>query len=95
MRPWTFVTNHAVVLSSIAHNPVITGCELASEIGITERAVRRIIAELENAGYITKQKEGRRVRYEVKQEVDPLQAKRNEISIGELLRVLGNRSQKV
>jgi DNA-binding MarR family transcriptional regulator len=93
MRPWTFVTNHAFVLSSIAHNPIITGCELASEIGITERAIRRIIAELEGAGYITKMREGRRLRYEVKQQAALKTAGQKELTVADLLKVLGNRSE--
>ena len=48
MLPWTFVTNHAVVLSLLARNPIITGHELALEVGISERAIRRIISELYN-----------------------------------------------
>jgi DNA-binding IscR family transcriptional regulator len=52
MSQWTFVTNHAVVLSFIARHPMITGHELALEVGISERAVRRIIAELQDGGYL-------------------------------------------
>jgi len=63
MSKWTFVTNHALVLSHIHRHPLITARELSLEIGITERAIRRIIADLEAEGYIVKTKEGRRVRY--------------------------------
>ena len=66
MAKWTFVTNHAVVLTYLAKHPSITARQLALEIGITERAVRTIIADLESEGYIVKAKEGRRVRYSVK-----------------------------
>jgi len=47
MGKWTFITNHAVVLSYLARHPSITARQLATEIGITERAVRTIIADLE------------------------------------------------
>ena len=57
MSQWTFITNHAVVLSLISRYPVIIGHELALKIGISERAVRRIIAELQDGGYLKKEKE--------------------------------------
>src|SRR4030042_215948 len=65
MPEWMFLTNHALVLSSLAKHPRITARELSTAIGITERAVRRFIADLHAAGYITKKKEGRGVRYRI------------------------------
>lgn len=62
---WTFLTNHALVLRMLALNPQITANEISLQIGITERAVRKIIADFYNAGYILKGKEGRRVRYAI------------------------------
>ena len=59
MPEWTFLTNHALVLSLLAKQPRTTAWELATAIGITERAVCRIIADLDAAGYIGKKKEGR------------------------------------
>ena len=47
MAEWTFLTNHALVLSFLAKHPMITGLEVSREVGITERAVRKIIADLE------------------------------------------------
>ena len=94
MLQWTFVTNHAVVLSFVARHPVITAHELALEIGISERAVRRIIAELQDAGYVTKEKEGRRVRYLVAH-YTPLRHKtQRDKAVGELLKVLGPQQEK-
>jgi DNA-binding transcriptional ArsR family regulator len=63
MATWTFLTNHAIVLSFLAKHPLITGRELSRLIGITERAVRNIISDLESEGYIKGSKEGRQVRY--------------------------------
>lgn len=63
MATWTFLTNHAIVLSFLAKHPLITGRELSRLIGITERSVRNIISDLESEGYIQKFKEGRQVRY--------------------------------
>jgi DNA-binding transcriptional ArsR family regulator len=63
MGSWTFLTNHAIVLSFLAKHPLITGRELSRLIGITERSVRNIISDLESEGYIKGTKEGRQVRY--------------------------------
>jgi len=63
MATWTFLTNYAIVLFLLAKHPLITGRELSSLTGITERSVRNIISELESVGYIKRSKEGRRVRY--------------------------------
>jgi predicted ArsR family transcriptional regulator len=65
MGEWKFVTNHALVLAYLAKHPQVTARELSNSIGITERAVRKIIADLETEGYFRKEKEGRRVRYHV------------------------------
>ena len=63
--PWTFLTNHAHVLLCIAQEPEILMRDLAVRVGITERAVQRIVSELEAEGYLVKHREGRRNRYEV------------------------------
>ena len=62
---WTFLTNHGRVLAFIAKNPQSTTQEITQEAGITLRTVQKIITELEAAGYINRQKEGRRNRYTV------------------------------
>ncbi len=63
---WTFLTNHAHVLLCIARDPQVRIRDLAPQVGITERAVQRILAELEEAGYLTHQREGRRNTYRVR-----------------------------
>jgi len=65
MATWTFLTNHAIVLFFLAKHPLITGRELSTLIGITERSVRNIIADLESEGYIRRSKEGRQVRCKI------------------------------
>ncbi len=65
MTPWTFLTNHAQVLLLLSEEPGARTRELAEKVGITERAVQRIIAELIAAEYLTRTREGRRNRYEV------------------------------
>jgi predicted transcriptional regulator len=62
---WTFLTNHAHVLFCIAQDPEVRLRDVASRVGITERAVQRIVTDLEGAGYLTVTKEGRRNRYQV------------------------------
>ena len=94
MLPWTFVTNHAVVLSFLARHPMITGRQLALEIGISERAIRRIIAELYEGGYIAKGKEGRRVRYQVKRHAHLRHKTQRDAAVGDLLKVLSGSLQK-
>lgn len=62
---WTFLSNHAFVLICIAAEPESRMRDVAARVGITERAVQRIVAELEQAGYLTITREGRRNRYTV------------------------------
>jgi DNA-binding IclR family transcriptional regulator len=62
---WTFLTNHSHVLICIAQQPDVRLSEVARLVGIGERAVHRIVHELEDAGYLTVTKEGRRNIYEI------------------------------
>jgi len=64
---WGFVTNHFYVLRCIARDPSLTLREVAERIGITERAVQRIVAELEEGGYLVRAREGRRNRYVIRE----------------------------
>jgi DNA-binding IclR family transcriptional regulator len=89
MAHWTFITNHAVVLIYLAKNPTITVRQLALEIGITERAVHTIIANLEAEGYIVKAKEGRRTRYSVEAGLPLRHSTQQHMQVGKLLKLLG------
>ena len=62
-RPWTFLTSHARVLILISQSPDIRVRDLAEMAGITERSTQRIIVELEEDGYLTHEKIGRRNHY--------------------------------
>jgi predicted transcriptional regulator len=64
-RSWTFLTNHARVLVKIARNPQSRLRDLALSVGITERAAQSIVNDLEQAGYITRTRVGRRNHYSV------------------------------
>ncbi|SMF46823.1 helix-turn-helix transcriptional regulator [Pseudobacteriovorax antillogorgiicola] len=60
---WTFLTNHAHVFICLAREPQVTLRDVALQVGITERAVQRIVADLEDGGYIVRTKDGRTNRY--------------------------------
>jgi hypothetical protein len=66
---WTFLTNHAHVLLCLSSEPEVRMRDVADSVGITERAVQRIIAELEEAGHIARVRRGRRNHYEVRGEL--------------------------
>lgn len=63
---WTFLTNHAHVLLCIAREPEARMRDVADLVGITERAVQRIVADLEEGGYLERIRQGRRNRYQVR-----------------------------
>ena len=60
---WTFFSNHAHVIILMARSPMIRTRDLAHQIGITERAVQRIIADLVDGAYVSRERIGRRNRY--------------------------------
>lgn len=65
VRGWTFLTNHAHVLLCLAQGESLTARELGMRIGITERSVQAILADLIEDGYLKKSKVGRRNSYTV------------------------------
>lgn len=89
MRGWKFVTNHALVLCLIAQQPRITAREIAANVGITEKATRNIINDLEADGYVTKTKEGRRIRYGINSELPLRHELQEDKAVGDLLEMLG------
>jgi predicted ArsR family transcriptional regulator len=62
---WTFLTNHAHVLVSIANDPDARLRDIATQVGITERAAQTIVADLEAEGYVVRSRVGRRNHYQV------------------------------
>ncbi len=62
-RSWTFITNHAQVLVTVARHPQATVAEVARAARITERSAYRILADLQQAGYVRRRKVGRRNSY--------------------------------
>lgn len=86
---WTFLTNHAHVLLCLARDPEARLREVAAEVGVTERAVQRIVAELEEAGYLERAREGRRNHYVVRPDLPlrhPIEQHRTVASLISLVR---------
>jgi predicted transcriptional regulator len=85
---WTFLTNHAHVLLLISADPEVLLRDVAIKVGITERAVQRIVAELDEAGYLARERDGRRNRYQVRGNLPlrhPIEQHRNVSSLLELM----------
>lgn len=85
---WTFLTNHSHVLIVLAQNPSLVLRAVASRVGITERAVQRIIADLEEAGVIERERVGRQNHYRVRTNVPlrhPIEAHR---TVGDLVGII-------
>jgi DNA-binding IclR family transcriptional regulator len=81
---WTFLSNHAHVLLLLAKEPEIRLRDVADRVGITERAVQRIVADLEHGRYIERVRTGRRNRYKVHPEMPlrhPIEAHRRIASL--------------
>lgn len=85
---WTFLTNHAHVLLCVARDPGARLRDVADDVGITERAAQRIIADLVDGGYLEREREGRRNRYRLHTEAPLRHPLEQEHAIGEILRVL-------
>ena len=91
---WSFLSNHALALIHVGGRPESTGLELAAAIGITERATRRILVELQSEGYIEREKVGRRNRYRVDVHRPLFRIAEKELTAGQLLElVLGRQDQ--
>jgi DNA-binding transcriptional ArsR family regulator len=89
MGSWSFLTNHARVLLCIAHDPGIRLRDVAAMVGVTERSAHDIVTDLVGAGYVVKDKDGRRNRYRIQGHLplrDPIS---HEPTVGELLDLLG------
>jgi DNA-binding transcriptional ArsR family regulator len=85
---WDFLTNHAHVLVCVAHDSGIRLRDIAAAVGITERAAHRILSELVEEGYVLRERQGRRNRYQVKPELPLRHPLVQEREVGELLQVL-------
>jgi Mn-dependent DtxR family transcriptional regulator len=85
---WTFLSNHAHVFLVIARDPEIRLRDVADKVGITERAVQRIVTDLEEGGFLTRERTGRRNRYDLHPHLPlrhPIESHR---TIGDLLSLI-------
>jgi DNA-binding MarR family transcriptional regulator len=85
---WRFVTNHAHVLEAIADDPTLRLRDIAAAVGITERTAAQIVTDLEEAGYLTKIRDGRRNHYEIHEELPLRHPQHRHRTVGELIRFL-------
>ena len=88
MPAWTFLTNHGLVLTYIGSHADSTGLEIAQAVGITERAVRKIVADLQVEGYLEPEKIGRRNRYRTNTALPLRHRGERAVTVGELLELL-------
>ncbi len=87
---WGFLTNHAQALLCIAHDPGVRLREIATTLGITDRAAFGIVTDLVEAGYVVKDKNGRRNRYEVQVDKPLPEALLRQRTVGQLLDLLAH-----
>ncbi len=85
---WTFLTNHSHVLLCLAEDSAMRMRDIAREVGITERAVQRIISDLVNEGYIERVREGRRNTYKINPEKHLRHPLEREKTIQELIELI-------
>jgi DNA-binding MarR family transcriptional regulator len=85
---WTFLTNHARVLLCIARDPGVRLRDIAARLDITERSAYGIVTDLTEAGYIVKQKDGRRNRYEIQEHLPLPEPTSRDRTVGEVLALL-------
>jgi hypothetical protein len=85
---WTFLTNHAQALLCIAHDPGVRLIDIAASLGITERSAYGIVDDLAKGGYVVKEKDGRRNRYEVQGHLPLPDPVIRSATVGEALAVL-------
>jgi DNA-binding IclR family transcriptional regulator len=85
---WSFLTNHARVLICVAQDPGIRLREIGDAVGITERAAHRIVGELADAGYVSRQRVGRRNRYAIRSDLPVPDSLARDRRVADLLAVL-------
>jgi hypothetical protein len=88
VKSWSFLTNHARVLLRIAQDPGARLRDIAAALGITERSAYGIVTDLATAGYVVKQKDGRRKRYQIQAHLPLPEPASQEPAIGDVLAVL-------
>lgn len=85
---WRFLTNHVRTLVCIAHDPRVRLRDIAATLGVTERTAYHLVADLAAAGYLVKDRVGRRNRYDIQVHLPMRDAVGRETTIGEVLDLL-------
>jgi len=93
VKNWTLLTSHAQVLLAIAHDPGIRLRDIAATLGVTERSAYAIVADLTEAGYVAKRKDGRRNRYQIQAQLPVPGLASQHATVGELLSLLAGRPE--
>ncbi|MGH3153994.1 MAG: helix-turn-helix transcriptional regulator [Streptosporangiaceae bacterium] len=88
MASWTFLTHHARVLLLVAHDPGVRLRDIAASLDITERSAFGTLADLVDAGYLVKEKNGRRNRYHIQAHLPLPEPDGRERTVGEILALL-------
>ena len=88
MASWTFLTTHARVLLLVAHDPGVRLRDIAASLDITERTAFGVITDLVEAGYVVKEKDGRRNRYHIQAHLPLPEPATRERTVGEVLALL-------
>jgi DNA-binding transcriptional ArsR family regulator len=88
VAPFGFLTNHGLILLCIADDPRARMRDIAASVDITERAAQRIVADLVEAGYVDRAREGRRNVYTVRRDLPIALPAQRDIDLGSLLGVL-------
>lgn len=88
MASWSFLTNHARVLVCVARDPGVRLRDIAASLDITERSAFGIITDLTEAGYVVKEKNGRRNRYHIQAHLPLPEPIGRERTVGEVLAIL-------
>lgn len=88
MGEWSFLTNHARALLFIAHDPDARLRDLAAALDVTERTAYGIVVDLAEAGYVVKEKDGRRNRYHIQKHLPLHDSVSQKRTIGEVLDLL-------
>jgi predicted transcriptional regulator of viral defense system len=95
MTSWGFLTTHARVLLCIAHDPGVRLRDIAATLGVTERRAHGIVTDLTQAGYLIRQKDGRRNRYQVQAHLPLPGPGTREPAIGEIVALFAAQSEAI
>ena len=94
MGDWTFFSNYGHVLVCLARNNEVRLRDVALEVGITERAVQKIVKDMQDAGFLTINKHGRRNRYQINRRKSLRHGLESHCNVGKLLALLSMTSKE-